>query len=159
MTNEELAAIGAISVESAYLEMYVDRVIVNLARLSGAEGDAFLGRAMLHAKLTILSKLAELKLAKRSPRRLTEFTKIIANIREQNDKRTTAIHGLWITHTLVFLSQDPPSRLTKAIRQKRNGAPTKELSLHGACRLANDLQQSQKILASFVKRSWPRLLL
>jgi hypothetical protein len=52
LTQEELAAIGDVAVQSAYLGAMVHALILRLSKLTVAEGDAFLTRAMLDAKLT-----------------------------------------------------------------------------------------------------------
>ena len=90
-----LAAIGAIAVESTYLERFLDTTIRKLARLSDAVARPVLAKtATMEAKLDLLRELGSIKLQK-YPKRHDEFEKIIATLKNANTNRNTAIHGVW----------------------------------------------------------------
>lgn len=102
LTTEQLAAIGSIAVESAYLEDFVDFMIAWLAGLPDEQLSILIPRAMLDGKLDILRNLGIIKL--RSKRRKEEFQQIIAKLKELNSQRNIAVHGNWQSKEMHRLS-------------------------------------------------------
>lgn len=93
LTTEQLAALGSIAMESAYLEDLVDMLIGEITKLSDEQLRAILPGAMLAAKLDILKNLAVLKLKSKSKQQ--KISSIIAELKHLNGQRTIAIHGQW----------------------------------------------------------------
>lgn len=93
LTTEQLAALGRITLESAYLERLVDTLIMEIAKLSDEQFRALLPGAMLAAKLEILNNLAILKLKSKSKKE--KIGSIISKLKHLNSQRTIAIHGQW----------------------------------------------------------------
>ena len=93
LTTEQLAALGRIALESAYLESLVDQLIGEIAKLSDEQFRALLPGAMLATKLDILKNLASLKL--KSKTKKEKLSSIIAELNHLNSQRNIAIHGLW----------------------------------------------------------------
>ena len=93
LTTEQLAALGSIAMESAYLEDLIDMLIGEITKLSDEQLRAILHGAMLAAKLDILKGLAALKLKSKSKRE--KISSIIAQLKHLNSQRAIAIHGQW----------------------------------------------------------------
>jgi hypothetical protein len=142
LKEDELASLGSVAAESAYLESIVDDGIKDISRLSDAQFEIFTGKTMLGTKLDMLSSLGELRI--KSQKRKKRFREIISRLKHLNNERSQAIHGLWepvydqpegMTWHKWFFS-DPskwPVRLGAKVRNSR----TKELGPLSTKRLDN----------------------
>ena len=155
LTDVEYAAIGRIAVESAYLEDFVEQLVITLSRVRPPLGDILLERAMFDSKLTLLSKIAD-NLLKSRPAKLAELKKIIAKIRANNEERTIAIHGRWVNMTLSDLMVGGGQRNPRAI--KRKSQTKKELTVSEAGALSLKIEEAGTELWFFAKKTWPQLL-
>lgn len=158
LTTEQLAALGSIAMESAYLEDLVDMLIGEIAKLSDAQFRALLPGAMLAAKLGILNDLAILKL--KSKAKKEKISSIITNLKHLNSQRTTAIHGQWTSlERLSFADIAKGASFTvgnaEAIHVRGKKQPSK---LH-ASRLqdiADGISEYRDQLFHFCLQSWIR---
>lgn len=93
LTDNQLAAIGRVAVESAWLEAAVERYISRLTRLSKRNTAALLKGRMMSFKLETLDMLGQG--ATKDPARRREFAELMKHIKAANDDRNDVIHGLW----------------------------------------------------------------
>lgn len=93
LTGEQLAAIGSITVESAYLESLVETLIREMTKVPDEVLRVMLPGAMLAKKLEIFKEIVSLKTRSKSKKQA--FVKIVGRLEELNMKRTIAVHGQW----------------------------------------------------------------
>lgn len=90
----QLAALGAIVAESAYLEHLIEMSISYLSKLDAKHLEVLVPKSMmLGSKINILGKLADNKL--RSKKRKAEFEALINDMKNNNTERRNAVHGTW----------------------------------------------------------------
>jgi len=158
LTTEQLAALGSIAMESAYLEDLVDMLIGEIAKLSDAQFRALLPGAMLAAKLDILHDLAILKL--KSKTKIEKFGLIIAKLKHLNSQRTIAIHGQWQSLERISfaeLAQGASFKLGNAeathVRGKKQPSKLHASKLHD---IADGISEYRDQLFHFCLQSWIR---
>lgn len=95
-SQEHLAALGTVAVESSNLEELLDIIIDGLLRLKKNQMDIVLEGAMMQRKLELVKDLGRLKLKpKTQTAQITELCQIIGDLNHANQERVTAIHGIW----------------------------------------------------------------
>lgn len=161
LEQEELASLGSVAAESAYLESTVDEGIKVIANLSDAQYEIFTAKTMLGTKLEMLHALGDLRI--RAKNRKRRFGAIISKLKHLNQERSLAIHGLWepvydkgdgMTLHLYFLG---PEHWPVRIGAKARNSKTKELSQLTAKRLDNlaeDLWVETMALHGFISEVW-----
>jgi len=102
LSTDQLAAIGCIAVESAYLEDTVETIIYNLSGLTREKGEIFIDKFMLDSKLNLLKELSIIKF--KSKKRKLFLSELIGEIKSANSERIIAIHGLWTQDINALLS-------------------------------------------------------
>jgi hypothetical protein len=94
LISAEMAALGAVVVESAHLEDTLDRIIMGITHLKRQQYIAMMGGRMIGAKLGILKELGLLKLRSKENRQRA-FGALMDQLSALNGERTIAVHGLW----------------------------------------------------------------
>lgn len=158
MSQEQLAEIGSIALESTECEVTVESILWALAGLDKERGPLFTQNMQMNARLELLSSLGKARLA--DGPLLDEFSSIISTLKELNSKRNNVIHGSWGAWITIkeLLSQRGTSLniVPKAIKRRPNKAPT-ELSAKELSGLPEQISQTTDALINFVKRAWPSL--
>jgi hypothetical protein len=93
LTEDQLAQIGLIAVESARVEDLVDFMVAKLFGLSRDKLRLLMPTTMLAGKLDVFGEIGVLKL--KSAKKKNEFKKILAQLKHFNSQRVVAIHGQW----------------------------------------------------------------
>jgi hypothetical protein len=93
LNDQQLAAIGRVAVESAWLETAIERYISRLSRLSRKNTEALLDGRMMSFKIETLKMFG--KAATKDPNKRNEFFDLMTDIAAANRDRNTVIHGLW----------------------------------------------------------------
>lgn len=150
LTTEQLAAIGSIAVESAYLEDIVETLIYKLSGLTRKKGEIFLEKFMLDSKLNLLKELGMIKL--KSKKRKLVLSELIGEIKQANSDRTLAIHGFWIPGkiTLASIAKGELEQDAKAVRSnsRRQGS----LSAHKLADIAKRVSDGRYELFVFFQK-------
>jgi len=164
LQDGELAALGGVAAESAYLESTVDNAIKAIVWMSDAQYAIFTAKSMLGTKLEMLHSLGELRL--KSLKRKKQFLKIMSRLKHLNNERSLAIHGLWeptydqsegMTWHKYFFS-DPskwPMRTGSKVRNSRTNE-LGPLSTRRLDNLAEDLSVETAALYSFWTDVWEK---
>jgi hypothetical protein len=150
LTSTQLADIGIIVTESAYIELIVEDMIGELASLNKDRRDILMGRAMLNAKLEIFQALGEPKL--KSKKRKKQFNKIIQELKDSNSIRINAVHGEWAP-----IYKTPPKGLREGIWNIGEAQATHKGSTLKASSLANSVKkllEAKAALNGFVVDVW-----
>jgi hypothetical protein len=164
LSNEHLAAIGALVVESSNLEMFLDGMLCVMLRLKKQQYDLLLDGAMMQRKLNLLHDLGTLRL--RSKKRKLQLTAIIGELKQCNSQRVAAVHGIWE-------SKDGRLNQLKVLMDNVNGIPqppkkaiaTKERLNQKALQLDADkveetvdklIKWHKKLLTFYVRALTPR---
>src|ERR1700751_4485807 len=93
LTNDELAAIGAVAVSSAYMESVVDLLLGLIMKLKERDLQVFTGNLMLRTKLEFLQSIGCSRI--KSKAKLKRFEDLITEANHLNSQRRTVIHGTW----------------------------------------------------------------
>jgi hypothetical protein len=156
-TPSLLAAVGAIAIESSYLDRYIGSLIYGLAKLDGATGDVLLRRQMIGAKIELLGEIGHKRLQRRRAKQL-EFARLMETVKTANTGRVDAIHGLWLPD--VNIDPDDPTAIllgpTRAVRA-RGGKTRVSQTEEQANTLAREISKAHWSLQSFAAGTWPRL--
>ncbi len=154
---ELLASIGAIAAESAYLERFIETVILGLAKLPPEVGP-LVCKGMIDAKIDLLRELGNIKL-KRFPRRKAKFAEIISELKRTNGERSIAIHGIWhggMFHGAGLLNFTfTPAQATK---KGKLGHPEATMTATRAHKLSHEISEAHHDLHEFAYRTWPKAM-
>jgi hypothetical protein len=145
LTEKQLASLGRIAVQSAYLEETIDRMLQALTKLDRKQMRILQPRGMFQTKLDILKSLWDLKL--RTKIHKDQLNKIVEDIRNANSDRVKAIHGIWRSKSygaIASLMNLEPDGNAEAIHG--SGAP---LSAQKMEQLATRLENAHIALAAF----------
>jgi hypothetical protein len=163
LSEKQLAALGSLVVESAFLESLVDDLIQELSRLRDEQYALFTSRAMLAAKLDLLLQLGTMRL--RSKRRQTKFSAIIIDLKTLNTERTTAVHGIWepiydkgtsdVFMTMSLIPIIVPRKVGARARHARGGKVS-GLSAERLDIVAQKISDGAQALRNFSAHVWTR---
>jgi hypothetical protein len=148
---QQLASLGAVVAESAYLEDMVGYLIGELTRMKKEQLDLFLAKAMLHAKIELLAEIGALRL--KSRRRKERFAKIISDLKANNSERVTAVHGVWVPeypHPINSLSQLMGPFADVSAKHPRGP----KMSASKLDKLADKISAGQGELLEFATKAW-----
>jgi hypothetical protein len=147
-TNEQLADIGRVIVESASLEQLVEQMIVDFVGEKPEICEILIGTQMLGTKIDLLSRIAPLKL--RSEKDKRDLSGLIDRIRELNNLRTIAVHGIWTPRgrgrLSMILSLPPPLQPSDAATKRK---PKNILKAERLSSLGTDIQKARQDLWTF----------
>jgi len=154
-----LAAIGAIAVESTYLERFVDTAIRKLSGLSDTISHAVLAKHnTMEARFDLLLELGSTKL-KHAPKRCAEFEQIIKALKDANSNRNTAIHGVWYREMvfdgkgLLGYTLAEPKASRKPPKPGEQGSTMRAETAH---KVAKQISEAHYALHEFAYRTWRR---
>jgi hypothetical protein len=143
LTTDQLASIGAVAIECAYLDQTVERLILRVCGMEHDQGKYFTGTMPLDKKLDLLSDLAKQKLP---AEKIGEFTQIISECKLANNDRNTIIHGIWLAATIRMSTEGrkTPDPTAEAVKLRLRSAallfPADKVD-HAAERLAEAMYQ------------------
>jgi len=157
LTQEELATIGSVVVESANLEYAVEIFICRLLNLTPRHRTTFLARGMFDGKLQTLENVAQMQLADKEEC-LAQLKTLISEMKANNSERTLVVHGIWINIdasgssgllSLKWLDEPMAEKVVKPIGDPRTLTMTK------ARALVEKLKVSQNSLMAMYAKIWP----
>jgi len=157
LTQAQLAAIGEIAVESAYLDGMVDFLIAQILNISEEKYYVVSNGVMLGTKLDILRNLGLIRL--RSKKRKLEWENIVSQVKHLNSQRTIAIHGYWQSkhgRKLSDLNKETwilPSGEAQAVHKRGKKKPS-ILDAQNLQKLAYDIHDNRNKLMIFYANSW-----
>lgn len=155
LTDEQLASIGAVAVESTYCEYMVETVIWFLAGLDDEHGRAFTFGMPMHNRLELLRTLGLRRL--KAQDEIDRFTAIVAELKEASTQRNTIIHGDWTTEgdplEIGFKLDLDPNRQAVAIKMRKNSPPLRFPS-HAVEDAARRLSSIRFDFYRFVMETW-----
>lgn len=153
---DQLQAIGAVAVESTYLERHVETLTWKLAKLSDQDGQHLTGRMMMDTRLDLLSSIALPKIKKLE--RKTEFRDIISKLKAANTERNIAIHGIWLwRRNELSLSELLDMELDAEASRRRPDKEPQKLAANKIIKTAESLADLNRRLGVFWRKEWPRL--
>jgi len=113
LTDDQLKAIGCLTVEVSRLESLLDDIIQVFCRFNDAQKDIFIGRWMIGAKIEATKELFRPRL--RAKEKLQSFDTLFAKLNDLITRRNTVVHGEWATSQIYNALIYPPERRTDAI--------------------------------------------
>ena len=118
LTQEQLAAIGCVAVESASLEGLVDYGIYKLTGQHETTGRLLLGNMMLGSKVDVLADLFKLYIGQENFDK--DCSKVFSDIKHELSNRNTIIHGFWATFSTVadMMSLNPAAQGARTVATK-----------------------------------------
>lgn len=145
----QLAALGSVVAESAYLERLIEVIISLLANVDQGTREIFLHRAMIGAKIDLMAELAKRKL--KTKKRKVQFENIVSNINRCNEQRIVAVHGIWWP-TKPILGKNLSGEARAAT--SRGGV----ITTRGLEKLAKEISDCHWALFGFYREVWhPRV--
>jgi hypothetical protein len=155
LSQEQLAAVGCVAIESTYLELHVEAVIWMLSGLDAKRGPQFTGKVQLGNRLELLHSLGGLVLA---GAKIVEFSSLVSDLKDSAAKRNTVIHGTWTSQSSDYLQlladgpeKHPPARATK---ERPNKGPA-TISATEIMSIAQGIAGRRARLGRFVHETWP----
>ena len=148
-TDEQLAAIGNVVVESANLELIVEQMLGDFIGAKPEICDILIGTQMLDRKIELLSRIAPLK--PRSKRVKKELAALIERADKLNKLRKIAVHGTWaprgkVSLSMLLLSRPPPLQPSDAATRRN---PKSVLTAERLRDLGTDIQKAHQDLWRF----------
>lgn len=157
LSTEQLAEIGSVAVESTQCEAIVESLIWALSGMRRDVGKHFTHGIQLNNRLELLSTLGKLQLPDSEQ---NEFTSIISELKDLNNKRNQVIHGSWgVWYTVRELQalKDPDAPLApKSMKRRLNTSPL-EFSSDALKGLPEAIDSAVLKLCAFASRVWPTL--
>ena len=131
LNDAQKAAIADVTIESAQLEVELERCIIQLCKLWWPHGSVLLENVRLEGKLTVFEKLLAAEYAKTV---VPEGFRVACDqLRNLNTQRNTIVHGEWMLKSMAeeSFSDVNPSALRKDVvhknivahRRKREKSP------------------------------------
>lgn len=155
LTQQQLAAVGCVAIESTYLEQVLERFIWALAGLDEKAGIHFTHKLSVGPRIDLLR---ELVLSKLDAQYRDEFGALIGRLKESNERRNTIVHGAWITtvSNVMVLWRDGPEKYDPALaRRRRIGKPDLEFSAVEVIKVAEALSDLRYDLMEFFDQAMP----
>ena len=148
-SQDHLAAIGSVAVESANLEELLDIILDGLLGLNTKQRDIVFEGAMMQRKLELVKELGCQKL--KSQRRKLELTKIIGDLNHANQERSTAIHGTWqIADKTALKAKVYGTGKAVATKKGRRNKPDSTIEADKLIGVAERISEGAQKLAVFV---------
>jgi hypothetical protein len=157
LTQEQLAAIGSVVVESTFCEEQVERLIWRLCKLDPEQGKFLTGSINMNSRLDLLSVIGKPLLRSEVKRR--ELTKLISDLKESNNARNVVVHGTWMTDGVGVLQvlQEGAEKHPPAVAHKRRpNSPPLTKSAANIAAIAFDIARLSTELSTF-SRAWRRV--
>lgn len=156
LTQEQLAAVGCVAIESTYAEAVIEEVIWDLCGLDEEHGKHLTNGVQMKNRLTLLSSLGKMHLSKE---KTPPFVKIISDLKLSNEDRNTVIHGFWERvapdGSVAFLEDNPDRNLAaQASKRRLNKDPLKR-SAAEVMAIAARIFDLRNELLYFVEDTWP----
>jgi hypothetical protein len=140
LTQEQLAAVGAVAIEATYLEQQLELVLWRLSGLDEHRGPQFTANMQFRSRVEALHVLGRMVLPTTAD---AEFQSLIRELDECGVQRNHVIHGTWIAGAGDFLElwadgaeKHPPANAVKKPKYK----PAKTMAATEietvACRIA-----------------------
>lgn len=157
ISDADYAVIGRLGVQHARVEGTLERIILVLTRLGGADAALLLDQALFARKLKILRGLVANRLEDQ-PAVLKEFGDLFKSLEDLNAERNVSVHGIWGRWaTLAELArsspEQPPASVVAAISRKRND--DRRVSIGRAEEIGRETEEAAARLAGLVMETWP----
>jgi hypothetical protein len=156
LTQEQLAAIGCVAIESTYCEIVVEQIIWQLSGLDEEHGKHFTQNVQLNSRLELLSTLGKMHIEDEAHK--AEFVKLISDLKIANTDRNTVIHGSWTSSVRNFLvlwrdgaDKHPPANASK---RRLNNEPI-TTSADKVIEVAKRIATLKSQLLDLAERRWP----
>lgn len=120
ISDEQLRAIGRVTVNWCLLEYVVGRVVAEMLSITQKQGRILTQPLRIMQKLEVLQLLSELNAWPESER--TELNKVVQTIDHARQKRNLIAHGLWVEdadgcHYLVQYGGNKKNRLSGSLER------------------------------------------
>lgn len=156
LTQDQLAAIGCVAIESTYAEAIIEEIIWALCKLDESHGKHLTNGVQLSNRLDLLATIAKLHTPKEHQPRIS---KIISDFKIATNDRNTIIHGLWVRvlpdGTLAQLGQYPDVKLAAKAEKRRLNLEPLVFSADSVMKVAQKLHDLRGDLVWFVEDFWP----
>lgn len=140
LTREQLAAVGAVAIESTYLEQQLELVIWRLSGLDEYRGPQFTANMQFKSRVEAFQVLGRMVLPETAD---ADFQSLIGELHECAVQRNHVVHGTWVAGADDFLKlwadgaeKHPPANAVKKPKYK----PAKTMAATEietvACRIA-----------------------
>jgi len=93
LSQEQLAFLGIVAVESTYTELFIEKAIWCLADLTEERGRLLTFGVPMDKRVDLLGSLGELGL--KEERLIKEFKAVISRLKLANTQRNHVVHGDW----------------------------------------------------------------
>lgn len=117
LTDDQLKAIGCLTVEVSRLESLLDSSIQALCRFNDIQKEMFIGKWMVGVKIEAARDLFRPKL--RSKKKLQNFDALFAKLKDLITRRNTIVHGEWATLTQRNWLMPSPERGSDAFAKHK----------------------------------------
>ena len=149
LTQDQLAALGCVAVESSLTESIVDQIILKLSGMKREKLDHFMAGKMMDGRITTLEFLGLTAL--KSAKRKAEFKKVIGELRHANSGRVSVIHGVWRKGPQGMIIPEA-ERVAKAVNLKnKKSLPVSATKIE---KIAIELSNSSSDLVLFAYKAW-----
>lgn len=155
LTQDQLAAIGSIAVESSIMEHEIDRIIVAMTRLTEKKLIPFMNGKMMQGKLEVVEQLIPMCIKKKSAQ--TELKNLIGMARTANTRRTSFIHGHWLLNVLALYLEKPLKGDAVAVNKKK--PLVKPVHAKEAAAVAQEIADVTDALRQFHLEQWVQPIL
>lgn len=147
-TDEQLADIGRVVVESANLENIIDQIIASYSGTTPEACAILMSTQMLGGKIECLSRLVPPKLRTKQAKK--DFGDLIKRIVKLNSRRTIAVHGQWKPRNggpgIQFIGFMPPLQPSDAATKRK---PNDTLTAEEVHELGTEIQRAHQDLWRF----------
>lgn len=117
LTDDQLKAIGCLTVEVSRLEFLLDDFIQAFCRFNDIQKEMFIGKWMIGVKIEATRDLFRPRL--RAKEKLQSFDTLFAKLKDLITRRNTIVHGEWAASQMYNALTYPPVRRTDAIAKHR----------------------------------------
>lgn len=145
LTNNHLKAIGLVAAEWAYVELYLEGFIWEIANIDDRRGHAITTHIPSETRINILETLADTRLI--NPAHKRELKVIVDRIRKLRTARNNIVHSLWLSTKTTSINQILSDYLAKKKRRKPIPASVR-ISAKGKLNVTNTPMKSKQIMAA-----------
>ena len=156
LTQEHLAAIGSVAIESSNCERLIESIIWNILGIKESQGKFISKASGFKTSIDLMTNLVRERLkqnAEKNDEILKEFSEITAALTKANERRNIVIHGDWrqpFQNFLDMLGRTPEEFPTaKVFKRQTHSAPI-EFPAEEAREVAVDLSHLQHRLLMFI---------
>ena len=164
LTDDQLASIGSVAIESTYLEVQLEQVLWKLAGMDEAYGVHFTSNMQMNSRIELIWTLGQQRFPEGSEAR-KDFKSLVEEIRAANVERNTIIHGYWMVEASdwrayrAWKSKDEQTRTPAIAEKRRVGKEPIRLSAADIEAVAETISALQTMLITFLMEHAPDLVL